>query len=134
MSNKPFPYLFWWILIAVAFCSLPLFAASIEKPLPDLRQEQRARALFGELRCVVCAGQALSDSDATLAVQMRGKVRSMVAEGQSDAAILSYFTDTYGPSVRMSPPFAGMATIIWLTPPLLLCMGLWFILRMRRRA
>lgn len=137
MSNRPFPYLFWWILIAVAFCSLPLLAAPVDEPLADIQEEQRAQALFGELRCVVCAGQSLADSNATLAVQMRAHVRGMVEQGQSDAEVLQYFTETYGPSVRMAPPFAGFAAIIWLTPGILLLVGiliLWQLSRKRRGA
>lgn len=137
MSHRPFPYLFWWILIAVAFCSLPLLAAPVDSALADPQQEQRAQALFGELRCVVCAGQSLADSNATLAVQMRAHLRGMVAEGQSDAQVLQYFTETYGPSVRMAPPFAGVASIIWLTPGIVLLIGiliLWRLSRKRRGA
>ena len=133
MSNKPVPYLFWWILIAVAFCALPLFAATIEPPLKDPAQEARALHLFDELRCVVCAGQSLADSDTALAGQMRTHVRNMVRSGQNDEAILDYFTQTYGPSVRMSPPFSGSNAIIWLTPLLLLLFGAGVLWRLSRR-
>ena len=123
MSHKPIPYVFWWLLIAAMFCALPLMAATIERPLPDATQESRARALFGELRCVVCAGQSIADSDTTLATQMRAHVREMVGEGNTDAQVLEYFTDHYGVSVRMSPPLHGDGAWIWAIPLLLLALG-----------
>jgi cytochrome c-type biogenesis protein CcmH len=72
----------------------PLFADSnlppaywSDRQLPDPRQEAQAQALMGELRCLVCQGQSIADSDAELAGDMRDLVRRRIAAGEKPAAI-----------------------------------------------
>ena len=50
--------------------------------LPDARQEAQAKALMEELRCLVCQGQSIADSDAELAGDMRALVRQRIAAGE----------------------------------------------------
>ena len=133
MRHKPAPYFLWWILLALLFCSLPAFAVTIEKPLPDQTQEARARHIFTELRCVVCEGQALADSDTELARQMRLKVRDMVSSGSDDNEVLDYFTEHYGASVRMSPPIKSRYVFIWLAPAFILLASIIILVHMTRR-
>lgn len=126
MNQKPIPYLFWWIFIAVAFCSLPLFAATPE-------EDARAQRLFGQLRCVICEGQSLSDSHASLAVQMREHVRDDIASGKRDDEILAAFVERYGEDVLMSPPFSGSGLVVWCLPVILLLIGGGVLWRQTRR-
>ena len=70
------------LLILALVAVQPLFADSNLPPaywanrqLPDPRQEAKAQALMGELRCLVCQGQSIADSDAELAGDMRDLVR-----------------------------------------------------------
>lgn len=108
-------------------------AATIETPLPNATQEQAARALFHELRCVTCEGQSVADSDATLARQMRARIRTMVAEGKSSHDILEYFQSRYGDTILMTPPVADHTALLWLAPFLLLLGGGWGLWRYTRR-
>lgn len=111
------------ILIAAVFMLGTAHAASIERPLEDPVQEQLARSIFTELRCVVCEGQAVSDSDATLAAQMRAHVRELVAEGKSKDEVLDYFRERYGEKILMRPPLESHTALLWLAPLLLLTLG-----------
>ena len=52
------------------------------RQLPDARQEAKAQALMQELRCLVCQGQSIADSDAELAGDMRDLVRRRIAAGE----------------------------------------------------
>jgi cytochrome c-type biogenesis protein CcmH len=104
-------------------------ATVIDASLPDAGQEMQARSLFHELRCVVCDGQSLADSDATLAVEMRRAIRGMVAEGKTDAQILTFFRDRYGEKVLMTPPFERNTMVLWAMPLLFLLAGGFFIWR-----
>ena len=72
---------------ALADSSLPP-ARWANRQLPDPRQEARAEALMEELRCLVCQGQSIADSDAELAGDMRNLVRTRIAAGESPAVIL----------------------------------------------
>lgn len=127
MNQKPIPYFFWWLFIAVAFCALPLLAATPE-------QDARAQRLFGQLRCVICEGQSLADSHASLAIQMREHVRDDIAAGKSDDEILATFVERYGNDVLMAPPFSGGGLVVWFLPAILLAIGGGVLWRQVRRA
>ena len=64
-------------------------AVTAEEQLADPVLEDRARALFLQLRCLVCQNQSIGDSDAELAVDLRKDVRKMLLAGTDEADILT---------------------------------------------
>ena len=107
-------------------------AASIDQPLMDTAQEKTAHAVFRELRCVVCAGQSLAESDATLAIQMRAHVRELLAQGKTEDEILAHFRARYGDQILLTPPLEEKTALLWLAPLLLLGGGFYAVWRMTR--
>ncbi|WP_394662308.1 cytochrome c-type biogenesis protein CcmH [uncultured Sphingomonas sp.] len=102
--------------------------------LPDPRAEAQARALMGELRCVVCQGQSIADSDADMAADMRALVRQRIAKGERPEAIRQWLVERYGDYVSYDPPLSGATALLWATPILLLGIGAWIArLSFRRR-
>jgi cytochrome c-type biogenesis protein CcmH len=95
------------------------------KQLDDPAQEARAKALMDELRCLVCQGQSIADSDAPLAGDMRHEVRSKIAAGESPEAIREWLIARYGNWVTYNPPFASGTWFLWVGPLLFLLAGLW---------
>ena len=82
----------WVAVLLLAVAAVPLRADSnlppaywSDRQLPDPRQEAQAQALMAELRCLVCQGQSIADSDAELAGDMRDLVRRRIAAGCSGA-------------------------------------------------
>ena len=125
------------VAIALALTAGSSFAA-YEEALPDAAQEARARSLFRELRCVVCQGQSIDESNAELAADLRQIVREMITEGESDEAIKTFLVERYGVFVLMNPPLRGDTYLLWFGPALLFLIGagmIWTIVgRARRRA
>ena len=117
------------LAIACVLASAHAQEQTPEAPLPDTQQEQRARDLFRELRCEVCEGQSVADSNASLAQDMRMLVRGKVAQGESDEAILAYFSERYGRDILMRPPLDGSTAPLWLAPMFVVLLGAWFIMR-----
>ena len=107
---------------ALADSSLPP-AHWANRQLPDARQEARAKALMEELRCLVCQGQSIADSDAELAGDMRHLVRSRIAAGQSPSQIRRWLIDRYGNWVSYRPPAEPIAWPLWAAPLVLLGAG-----------
>ena len=107
-------------------------AATIEPPLTNPEKESLARSLFLELRCVVCEGQSIADSDAVLAAQMRTEVRRHVEEGKSGAQVLAYFRERYGDQILMTPPLTTRTYVLWFAPLLLLVGGGYLVRRATR--
>ena len=100
----------------------PGIAAAVQPDeiLPDPALEQRARALSGELRCLVCQNQSIDDSNAPLARDLRVLVRERLKAGDSDAAVRDFVVDRYGAFVLLRPPVQPSTWLLWATPLLLL--------------
>jgi cytochrome c-type biogenesis protein CcmH len=123
------------LLALMLLLAAPAMAA-IGDPAEQLRdpaQEERARAIGRELRCMVCQNQSIEDSDAELARDLRRIVREQVAAGRSDAQVMTFLHDRYGDFVLLRPPFKLATALLWGTPVAALGGGLLLILAMRRR-
>jgi len=100
--------------------------------LPDPAQEAKARALMDSLRCVVCQGQAIGDSDAEIAGDMRSMVRTRIAAGESPEQIRAWMIERYGEWVSYDPPLSARTWPLWFAPLILIALG-WLLARGRFR-
>ena len=101
-----------------------------DRQLPDPRQEAQAQALMEELRCLVCQGQSIADSDAELAGDMRDLVRRRIAAGEKPAAIRAWLVQRYGSWISYKPTAEPAAWPLWIAPVALLLIG-GFLIRRR---
>ena len=105
--------------------------------LADPALEARAKLLQRELRCVVCQGQSIDESNAPLAADMRRLIREQMTAGKSDDEIKAFFVTRYGTFVLMNPPVAGDTYVLWFGPVILVLVGAGVIgatiMRARRR-
>ncbi len=107
---------------AVADSNLPP-AYWANRQLPDPRQEEQAKALMEEIRCLVCQGESIADSDADLAGDMRDMVRRRIAAGEKPSAIRSWLIQRYGAWITFMPPSEPATWPLWLAPIALLLGG-----------
>jgi len=98
-------------------------AALAYTQLRDPVQEAQARALMQTLRCVVCQGQSIADSDASMAGDMRALVRSRIAAGETPATIRAWLIERYGDYISYDPPLGAATWPLWLAPIGLLVLG-----------
>jgi cytochrome c-type biogenesis protein CcmH len=98
--------------------------------LANPAQEKAAKALMESIRCVVCQGQSIADSNADLAADMRGLIRERIAKGEKPEAIRAWLIDHYGDWVSFKPQFGGRSLPLWLVPLLALLVGA-FLMRGR---
>ena len=125
---------------ALALFLLLFMAVAEAAPAPDTlsdpAQEGRARALQKELRCLVCQGESLDESNASLAVDLRRLIRARIKAGESNAQIENYLVSRYGDFILMQPPFEARTYALWLTPFCVLLLGaaiaIWVVVRARR--
>lgn len=126
----------------LALTAMPLAAQDRLPPAPyayqqlaDPVQEAKAKKLMEELRCLVCQGQSIADSDAPLAGDMRNEVRSKIAAGESPEEIRSWLVARYGNWVDYDPPFDAATAFLWFGPLLFFALGGWLAFgRFRRGA
>ena len=119
-------------IMAVLWALAPAFALTPGELLDDPVLEARARALSGQLRCLVCQNQSIDDSDAPLAKDLRALVREHLVKGESDAAIMDFVVARYGEFVLLKPRLDPGTLALWGTPFAVLLVAGTLLLRRRR--
>ena len=111
-------------------------AALADTQLPDPRQEAEAAALMETLRCLVCQGQSIADSNAEMAGDMRALVRRKISQGEQPEAIRAWLVARYGRWVSYDPPVDAMTWPLWAMPIVLIAAGIFLArgrFKVRRR-
>lgn len=111
------------LLIALAAFACIAAASDPSERLSDPAQEARARALFREVRCLVCQNESIDDSTADLAGDLRQVIREQIAAGRSDAQIRTFLVDRYGEFALLKPAFSAPNAALWGAPILVLLVG-----------
>lgn len=113
------------LLLAAATVSAAAPARYANVQLSNPAQEAQARNLMGSIRCLVCQGQSIADSDADMAGDMRALIRERIAAGEEPAEVRNWLIARYGDYVSYDPPFSATTAPLWIAPLLLLCFGFW---------
>jgi cytochrome c-type biogenesis protein CcmH len=107
----------------IGACSTPVLAVQPGEQLMDPALEARARAISGELRCLVCQNQSIDDSDAPLAKDLRLLLREQLKKGLSDDEAKQFLVARYGDFVLLRPPLKLATLALWGAPFLALAAG-----------
>ena len=110
------------ILIAYSLLLSSVYALNVD-------QEERANNLFKETRCLVCEGQNIYESNSDSAEDMKKLISEMIIDGNSDNEIKSFLVSRYGDWIIMTPPINQSTYFLWLSPIIILLIGIIFILR-----
>ena len=124
-------------LILAFVIAAPAFAVQPDEVLDDPALEARARALSQELRCVVCRGENIDESNAGIARDIRILLRERLKAGDSDQQVLDFMVERYGEYVLMRPTAKGANLFLWVAGPLMLLAALFVAfgyIRARSRA
>ena len=120
-------------LSALVLISASALAVDPDEVLKDAGLEARARALSGELRCLVCQNQSIDDSSAPLAKDLRVIVRERLVAGDSDGDVLAFVVDRYGEFVLLRPRLSPATVLLWATPLVFLALAGVLLARLGRR-
>ena len=121
------------VLLALVLLASPAFAVQPDEMLQDPGLEARARAISQNLRCPVCQGEDIDDSNAPISRDLRLAVRERLVAGDSDAQVVDYVVARYGEFVLFTPRAEGSSLILWLAGPAMLLAGGAIALVMARR-
>jgi cytochrome c-type biogenesis protein CcmH len=113
-------------ILAAAMMGLAAVSALAVEPgerLADPVLEARARALSGELRCLVCQNQSIDDSNADLAHDLRVLIRERLSAGDSDSQVLQFMVRRYGDFILLRPPVKPDTYLLWFGPFAVLALG-----------
>ena len=120
-------------LVFISAKITPARAITAEEMLANPVLEKRARNLSKQLRCLVCQNQSIDDSDADLARDLRREVRSQIAAGTRDDAIIDQLRAKYGDYVLLNPPLDRATLFLWLSPLGFIILGGLIVMMARRQ-
>jgi cytochrome c-type biogenesis protein CcmH len=103
--------------------------------LKDPTKEAEARAISAELRCLVCQGQSIDDSDAPLARDLRLLVRERLKAGDTRQQVMDFMVARYGDFILLRPRLNMRTLLLWTAPIILLIFGataFFFVIRGRK--
>ena len=122
------------LLALLLLASASAFAVQPDEMMKDPALEARARALSAELRCLVCQNELIDDLEAPLARDIRLLIRQRIRQGESNDTVRAYLVSRYGDFILLKPPFQADTLLLWLSPAIVLGLGVVAALYARRRA
>lgn len=124
-------------LILTLLMTLPMSVLAVQpdEVLSDPGLEARARQISQKLRCPVCQGENIDESNAAISRDLRLYVRERLVEGDDNDEVIDAVVDRFGEFVLFEPRATGGNVILWLAGPLMALIALIVAWRfMRNRA
>jgi len=75
------------------------------------------------IRCLICQGQSIYDSQSDFSISMRLLIRQKLEEGKNEKEIYDFLKDKYGQWITYEPEFNKKTFILWTLPILLFLIG-----------
>jgi cytochrome c-type biogenesis protein CcmH len=75
------------------------------------------------LRCLVCQGQSIADSNSDFAQTIKLVVKDLIKDGKTETEIYSFMADKYGEWIVFKPQINKQNLILWFLPYLALILG-----------
>ena len=95
----------------------------------DLKAKNLEIEITKNLRCLICQGQSVYDSDSEFANSLKILVEKKLDEGFNEKQIYDYLKDKYGDWILYDPGFNKNTYFLWLLPILMFVFGGAIILR-----
>lgn len=122
------------ILCLCLLFALPALAVQPDEVLSDPVLEARAREISKVLRCPVCQGETIDESNAPISRDLRLYLRERLVAGDSDREVIDAVTERFGEFVLFEPPARGANWLLYLAGPLMALLALfagWRFIRSR---
>lgn len=111
----------------VVLALLLMLPAAMRAQAPSLSDSvvaARTKHIAAQLRCPVCQGLSLQESQSELAFQMRTLIKDQIISGKTDAQVMAYFEAKYGEWILLQPPAHGFNLAVYILPFVLLFGGM----------
>ena len=113
-----------YLIIILLVASQSIFAS--EKQI-DSKEIQK------NLRCLVCQGQSISDSNSDFAQTIKMVVDDLINEGLTEEEIYSFMSDKYGEWIVFKPQLNIQNSLLWILPYMALILGGFFIIKLFKK-
>jgi len=108
----------------IKFILLVLFLIlSFQKISMSNNDSSQIDKISKNLRCLICQGQSVYDSQSDFALSMKILINNKIKEGKSEKQIYDYLKNQYGEWIVYDPEFNKKNIILWLFPLILFIFG-----------
>ena len=107
------------IILFVFFIPAQLVMASAEREIN----------IYKNIRCLVCQGQSLNDSNSDFAIDLKKLIKKKIIIKQTDQEIYKYLTERYGDWILLNPPLKKNTILLWVIPTLFAILGAIFLIK-----
>ena len=90
-------------------------------------KENLNNQILKNLRCLVCQGQTVQDSNSEFALIIKSVVKDKIKEGNSEKEIYKFLSEKYGDWILLNPPLKKNSYLLWFLPYLLFILGVIFL-------
>ena len=105
-------------IIFFIFC---FFCSSIFTSIAQVDQD--IDKISKNLRCLICQGQSVYDSQSDFALTIKMLIRNKLQEGESEEEIYDYLKKLYGEWIVYDPEFNKKNILLWVFPLILFIFG-----------
>ncbi len=102
------------ILIIYSFLFFPLQSNEVNQELTEI---------YKNLRCLICQGQSVADSNSDFAATLKLVVQDQVEEGKTKKEIYDFLISKYGEWIVYQPPLNKNNFLLWFLPYFILALG-----------
>ena len=97
--------------------------SNINLSFADEHEIKLQNKITKNLRCLICQGQSIYDSDSQFAISLKILVKKKLSEGLSEKEIYEYFENKYGEWILYDPKFNKNTYFLWFLPLLIFLFG-----------
>jgi cytochrome c-type biogenesis protein CcmH len=91
--------------------------------LKSEENNEELNKILKNIRCLICQGQSVFDSDSDFALSVKLIVKKRIKEGMSEEQIYEYLKEKYGEWILYNPRFTKKTLVLWIMPILLFIGG-----------
>ena len=110
-------------IILIIFCFFSFFANA------ENSNNELLNKISKNIRCLICQGQSVYDSQSDFAVSMKLVIKKKLEEGSSESQIYEYLKNQYGEWITYDPEFNKNTFFLWIFPIFIFVVGIWLIIR-----
>ena len=79
--------------------------------------------IYKNLRCLVCQGQSISDSNSDFAITLKMVVKDLIDQGKTEEQIYNFLSEKYGDWILYKPKLNYVNFLLWFLPYFVLLLG-----------
>jgi len=89
--------------------------------------------IFKNLRCLICQGQTIAESNSDFAQTIKIVVRDKISQGSNEKEIYEFLSEKYGEWIVYKPKFNYINSFLWISPYIVLILGGYLIFKYFRK-